>query len=117
MEHAPASVYCLRPVHLAAFTVVSVIFGPLLSLCDRVDLLALAVYQRNVCIDEAVPVAVELLDGAYHSLVNFREVAPAGCCQNIEYGIVVLIEQGHSVQAGVLPVCRFLPDNVVRLYH
>ena len=29
---------------------------------------------------------------------------------------MVLIEQRHGVQPGVLAVCRFLPDNVVRLY-
>ena len=116
VEHTAAAVFHLRPVHFTVLAVISVFFGPLLSLCDRVDLLALAVHQRNVGVDEAVPVAVELLDSTHHSLVNFRDMAPAGCCQSIEDGIVVLIDQRHGVQAGVLPVCCFLPDNVVRLY-
>ena len=116
MEHAAAAVFHLRPVHFAALAVVAVFLGPLLRLRDRVDLLALAVHQRNVGVDEAVPVAVKLLDSAHHSLVNFRDMAPAGCRQNIEDSIVVLIEQGHGVQSSVLPVCRFLSDNVVRVY-
>ena len=66
--------------------------------------------------NEAVPVAVELLDSAHHSLIYGRDMAPARSCQNIEYGVVVLIEQSHGSQSGVFAGFGFLADNVGRLH-
>ena len=114
MEGPAAAVLHLRPVDFAPLAVVAVILGPLLGLGDCVDLAALVVYQRNVRMYEAVPVPVELLDGAHHGPVHFGVVAPAGCRQGVEHGVELGINQGGGAQAGVLAVLGLLADNIGR---
>ena len=117
MEHAAGAVLDFRPVNLAALVVVGVVLGPLLCLLHGVDRLPVRVLQRNVGVDEAVPVSVQLGDSVHHGPVDLRVVAPARRCQNIQHRVAILVEQAHGVQAGVFAFLGFFPQNVGSVHH
>ena len=68
----------LRPVDLRPLASEGVVLLPRDGLGDGVDRLRAAVHEGQVSDDEGVPVAVDLLAGGEHGVVDRRALAPAG---------------------------------------
>ena len=106
----------LRPEYLRALAGEGVVLLPCDRLLDGIDGLRAAVYQRQVGEDEGVPVAVDLLAGRDHSVVDRRAVAPAGCDDQVDDCVLLGVEQGDGAEAAILAGGGDAADDVGVLY-
>ena len=102
VEHVAEVVHSLRPVDLRTLVGEGVGLLPCDRLGDRVDRLRGAVHEGQVGHDEGVPVAVDLLAGRQHGVVDGRAVTPAGGRDQIADRELLGIEQRDRAQAAVL---------------
>ena len=113
--HVAEIVHALRPVDLGTLAGEGVGLLPCDRLGDRVDRLCGAVHEGQVGHDEGVPVAVDLLAGRQHSVIDGRAVAPAGGCDQIADRELLGIEQRDRAQAAVLAGGGDAADDVAVL--
>ena len=115
VEHVAEIVHALRPVDLGALAGEGVGLLPCDCLGDRVDRLRGAVHEGQVSHDEGVPVAVDLLAGRQHSIIDGRTVAPAGGRDQIADRELLGIEQRDRAQAAVFAGGGDAADDVAVL--
>ncbi len=114
VENAARAVNNLRPVYLAALVREGVGALEGLGLVNGVDSRG-SVHDRDVCDGKGVPVAVYLGSGCDHGVVDCREFAPAGRCDQVGDCILLGIEQGDGAEAGINAARSHAADDVVRV--